>query len=92
MPDITRWGITDGMRLARTVGKELKDRVKFTSEEYIAAGERALKKYPNEWVIHYTLGDKYQAMGLYSEGLKNTQKCVEIRPNDIRSIYAHATS
>lgn len=92
MANILHWGLSDGLRLAQTVGKELDDPSKYTTEEFIFAAERALKKYPDEWVIYYTLGDKYQQMGYYAEGLKATQKCVEIRPDDIRSVYALATS
>jgi hypothetical protein len=44
-----------------------------------------------EWILYYTLADKYQELGYYTEGLKAAQKCVEIRPNDIRSVYALAT-
>ena len=90
--DIIRWGITDGFRLAKTVGKELNDPSTYTTEEFVAAGKRALMKYPDEWVIHYSIADKYQDLGYYAEGLRETQKCVEIRPNDIRSVYALATS
>ncbi len=92
MANITHWGITDGMRLAQTVGKELNDPSRYTTEEFLAAGVRALKKYPNEWVIHYTLADKFQQMGYYAEGIRETQICVELRPDDIRSAYALATS
>lgn len=92
MAKIIRWGLSNGFRLAQTVGKELNDPSRYTTDEFIAAAERALKKYPNEWVIYYSLGDKYQQMGYYAEGLKATQKCVEIRPDDIRSVYALATS
>ena len=92
MTKISRWGITDGFRLSQTVGKELNDPSRYTTEEFIAAAERALKKYPQEWVIYYSLGDKYQQLGYYAEALRSTQKCVEIRPKDIRSVYALATS
>lgn len=92
MPNIIRLGITDRIRFGQTAGKELDDPTRYTKEEFIAACERALKKYPNEWIIHYTLADKYQQMGYYAEGLRETQKCVEIRPNDLRSVYALATS
>ena len=34
----------------------------------------------------------YQKLGYYAQALQATQKCVEIRPNDIRSVYALATS
>jgi tetratricopeptide (TPR) repeat protein len=90
--NITRWGITDGFRLAQTVGKELTDPSRYATEEFITAAESALQKHPNEWVIYYSLGDKYQQMGYYANGLESTKKCVEIRPNDIRSVYALATS
>jgi tetratricopeptide (TPR) repeat protein len=92
MANIIRWGITDGMRLAKTLRGELNDPSNYTTEEFLAAGERALKKYPNEWVIHFVLADKYQEMGYYAEGLREAQRCVEIRPNDIRSVYTLATS
>jgi len=62
MPNITRWGFTDGIRLARILRKELNDPTNYTTEEFLAAGVRALKKYPNEWVIHYVLCDKCQAI------------------------------
>jgi len=80
------------MQLARTVGKELRNPSQYTPEEFVAAADRALKKYPDEWVIYYTLGDNFQQLGLYAQALQATQKCVEIRPDDIRSAYALATS
>ena len=92
MANIGRWGMTDGMRLAQTVGKELNNSSRYTTEEFVAAAERAIKKHPDEWVIYFTLGDKYQEHGYYTEGLKATQRCVQIKPNDIRSTYALATS
>jgi len=92
MASIVHWGLTDGFRLAQTVGKELIDPTRYTSEEFIVAAERAKKKYPNEWVIYYMLADKYQQLGYYTEALKASQKCVEIRPKDIRSVYALATT
>lgn len=92
MANIIRWGLTDGFRLAQTVRKELGNVSDPSPEEFIAAAERAKKRYPNEWVIHYMLADKYQQLGYYTEALLATQKCVDIRPKDIRSVYAHATS
>lgn len=92
MANIIRWGLTDGFRLAQTVGKELSDPSRYTPEEFIAAAERAKKKHPDEWVIYYSLADKYQQLGYYTEALLATQRCVEIRPKDIRSVYALATS
>ena len=92
MANIIRWGVTDGMRLAKTVGKELQNPANYTLEEFITAAECALEKYPDEWVIYYSLGDKYQQLGYYAEGLRVTQKCVKLRPKDIRSVYALATS
>lgn len=92
MANINHWGLTDGFHLSQTVGKELSDPSSFTPEEFIAAAERAKKKNPNDWIIYYTIADKYQQLGYYTEALLATQKCVEIRPNDIRSVYALATS
>ena len=47
--------------------------------------------FHHEWILYYALADKYQELGYYTEGLKAAQKCVEIRPNDIRSVYALAS-
>ena len=60
MANISRWGLKDGFRLAQTVGKELSDPSKYTPEEFIAAAERAKKKNPNEWVIYFSIADKYR--------------------------------
>lgn len=92
MANIISWGITDGYRVAQTVGKELGNPTSCTLEEFIAAAERAKIKSPNEWVIYYVLADKYQELGKYTDALLAAQKCVEIRPKDIRSVYALATS
>ncbi|MBW8011204.1 MAG: hypothetical protein FVQ83_08190 [Chloroflexi bacterium] len=89
---IEHWGVRDGIRLARTVGKELSNPSQYSSEEFIIAGESALKKFPNEWVIHYSLADKYQELGYYAEGIKATQECFKIRPKDISSAYALASA
>jgi tetratricopeptide (TPR) repeat protein len=90
--NVNRLGITDRIRFGQTAQNELPDPIRYTTEEFITACERALKKYPNEWIIHYLLGGKYQEKGYYAESLRETQRCIEIRPNDIRSAYAHATS
>ena len=92
MAKIVHWALKDGVRLAQTVGKELSNPSQYSPEEFVAAAERALKKSPNEWVIYYSLADKYQALGYYADALKSTQKCVELRPKDLRSVYALATS
>jgi tetratricopeptide (TPR) repeat protein len=92
MANIAHIGISDRYRLAQTIGKELGNRTSYTPEEFIAAGERAATKYPNEWIVFYALADKYQELGYYTEGLRAAQKCVELRPKDIRAVYALATS
>jgi len=92
MPNISRWGTTDGMRLARTVGKYLRDRSQYTTQEFIDAAERAALEYPDDWVIFYSLGDKYMSIGQLARALTACKRCVELKPNDIRSAYALATA
>jgi len=92
MPGISQWGLTDGMKLARTVGRHLSDRQTYSPQEFIEAAEKAAREQPNEWVIWFTLGDKYQATGQYVQSLQACKRCVELRPNDIRSAYALATA
>lgn len=92
MANIIGWGLIDGNRLARTVGRELSDPNNYSNEEFIRAAQIAARKHPNEWVIYYTLADKCQTEGFYSVALEATQRCVELRPRDLRSCYALAVS
>ena len=92
MANIIRWGIRDGMRLARTVGKYLRDPSQYTTLEFIEAAEKAASKNPDEWAIFYSLGDKYMEIGQYARALQTCKRCVELKPNDIRSVYALATA
>lgn len=92
MPNVISWGLLDGNRLARTVGKELSNPTSYTNREFIQAAQKAATKHPNEWVIYYGLADKCQAEGYYSASLEAAQRCVELRPKDIRSAYALATT
>ena len=87
-----RLSVIDGYRLARTVGDQLKDRTNYTIEEFIEAAEQAIKKNSDDWVTLYALGTKYPDIGKYAESIKILGRCVELRPKDIRSVYALATS
>lgn len=89
---ISHWGLIDGMKLARTVGRHLANRQTPSPQEFIEAAEKAARKHPDEWVIWFTLGDKCQAAGQYVRSLQACKRCVELRPNDIRSAYALATA
>ena len=70
----------------------LNDPNNFSTQEFIDAAERAAEIYPNEWVIFYQLGGKYMETGQYARMLQACRRCVELRPNDIRSTYALATA
>ncbi len=87
-----RLSLIDGYRLARKVGDHLKDSTKYTIEEFIQVAEQATKKYPGDWVTLYALGTKYPDIGKYTESIKILGRCVELRPKDIRSVCALATS
>jgi tetratricopeptide (TPR) repeat protein len=91
MANIIKWSPIDGFRLARTVGRNLRNPSQYTAEEFIAAAEKAAEQHPNEWVVFYSLADKYQDVGRYADALRVCKRCVELRPNDIRSAYALAT-
>ncbi len=62
------------------------------AEALIASLEWAAQNHPSEWVIYYVLGDKYQEVARYTDSLKACQRCVELRPSDIRSAYALGTA
>lgn len=92
MANVIGWSLLDGNRLARTVGRELVNPNSYSNVEFIQAAQKALKKHPREWIIYYSLADKYQSEGYYAEALKAAHKCVELKPKDIRSSYALASS
>lgn len=92
MASIAGWSLLDGNQLARTVGKELRDSLNYTNQEFIRAAQTAAEKHPKEWVIFYSLADKCQAEGFYSSALQAARKCVDLRPADLRSTYALASS
>jgi tetratricopeptide (TPR) repeat protein len=92
MAGISRWSLADGHRLARTVGRNLRNAAHYTTVEFIEAAEKAAGQHPKEWVVFYALGDKYQQVGRYVDALRACKRCVELRPNDIRSVYALATA
>jgi tetratricopeptide (TPR) repeat protein len=80
------------MALARAVGRHLKDPSNYSTAEFVEAAEAAAKEHPREWVVFYSLGDKYMALGEYARALQACKRCVELRPNDLRSAYALATA
>jgi len=92
MPSIVHVSMKDKHRLARTVGRHLKDRAGYTALEFVAAAEKAAEEHPDEWTVFWTLGDKYLQMGRYADALRASRRCIELRPADIRSVYARATA
>jgi tetratricopeptide (TPR) repeat protein len=84
--------LKDGFRLARTVGQYLEDQSNYTAEEFISVAEKAIRKHPDEWVILFSLGDKYQEIGRYVDSIKVLGRSVELRPKDLRSVYALTTA
>jgi len=92
MPSVTRWSLTDKFRLERTVGPYLKGRAEYTEEEFIEATEKAAEQHPNEWVVFITLAAEYGSVSRFADGLRASKRCVELRPDDIRSVFALATA
>ncbi len=92
MAKISGWSLFDGVRMARTVGRNLADRTNYTTEELIAAAESASQEHPSEWVVFYVLADKCSEVGRYADSLRACKRCVELRPKDLRSVYALATA
>ena len=61
-------------------------------KEAAAALEAAVEAKPREWVFWYALGDLYQPMGQFAESVRAAEKCVDLRPDDPRSLYALASN
>ncbi len=57
----------------------------------INALETALEKNPNEWVFWYVIGEYYMVNEEFAKCVQATRKCFELKPKDLRSIYAMAT-
>lgn len=61
-------------------------------KEAAATLEAAVEAKPSEWVFWYALGDLYQPLGEFAESVRAAEKCVDLRPDDPRSLYALATN
>jgi len=88
---LTRWSLWDRYRLARSVRPFVRDRAHYNADEFVEAAEKTAAKHPKEWVVFFSLSDKCCDLGRYSEALKAAKRCVELRPNDLRSVYGLAT-
>lgn len=93
MGSITAFSILERMKL----GSLTSGAPGFTSADQspkalIAALEWASHNHPTEWLIYYILGDQYQRVARYTDALRVCQRCVELRPDDIRSPYALGTA
>ncbi len=57
----------------------------------IAKLEQAALEHPTRWIIHYTLGDYCFRLARYADALRANLKCEELRPLDVRTMYALGT-
>jgi len=101
MAKITGWSIFDGLRLRRVLRPYLLRVLRRSSSESVAdaspahyarAAELASLDHPSNWLLFYVLGGKRLESNQLSASLAAALKCVELRPNDIRSAYALATT
>ena len=92
MVKINKYTLIERNRVARTIIRRLDDPLRYTREEFIQAAEQAMKEYPDEWIVFYIAGDYYAQMGRYTDSLRAVKRCVELRPNEIRSAYALASA
>ena len=90
MPSIFSLSDVDKRRLTTIAAPFLRSAV--SVEEHIEALVKAVAQHPNEWALFLELGDKYQQVGRYVESLRACKRCVELRPNDLLSVYALATA
>lgn len=101
MAKITGWSILDGLRLRRVLRPYLlrvlrrppsESVADATSEQYARAVELASLEHPSNWLLIYVLGSKRLELNQLSAALAAALRCVELRPNDIRSAYSLATT
>lgn len=89
---VVRFGVFARYHLVRTVGQHLVTTHPYTTSEFIEAAEKATKEYPNDWIVLYSLADKYADVGRYAEALNLCKRCVELRPRDARCTFALASA
>jgi hypothetical protein len=53
--------------------------------------EAAIRE-PKEWIYYYTLCDIFQTLGDLAQSMQACQVMGELRPNDIRTLYAMSTT
>lgn len=101
MSKITGWSIIDGFRFRRVLRPYLlRVQQKLPSENvadvptvlYARAVELASLEHPSNWLVFYVLGSKRLELNQLSASLAAALRCIELRPNDIRSVYSLATT
>jgi len=58
-----------------------------TEEIIKAIEENLLTKYPNRWLILYKLAMFYEEVGRYADSIILLGRCVELEPEELRSIF-----
>lgn len=92
MTKINKYTLGERHRVATTVIKHLDDPLNYTPQEFVEAAEKAIKEYPNEWIVFYIAADYYAQLGRYLDALRALERCVQLKPDEIRSAYALATT
>lgn len=90
--NVSNYSLLERFKLSQLISDGMDQSFERSREGMIDAGLKALLKHPNEWLLLYFLCDQYQGAGNYAEALSFSKKCVQVKPSDIRSTYAHATS
>jgi len=92
---LSSFGFFEKLKLAQVYASKAQEKgmpAEYLSDfDKIDALQAATEKNPNEWVYWAALAENWSAVGFYSVGLSDCQKCLELKPDDPRSTYAIAT-
>jgi len=100
MARITGWSVFENLHLQCLLRPFLRQvlrssvptsAARASPEQHARAVELASLRYPNEWHLFYVLGSKRLESNHLSASLAAASRCIQLRPNDIRSAYALAT-
>lgn len=91
LASIAEWSFLDSWKLSREVGRYLANPHDYCVDEFIEAAQKAVQEKPDSWVVWYSLADRCCQVGRYTEAMSACERCLDLRPRDIRSFYSIAT-
>jgi hypothetical protein len=89
---LDHWGPTDVMHMAGALGKTPSQYPlhPLNVEGQIETLEKAAQLSPDEWAVWHQLAQAYQKKKRYADFFRAANRCVNLKPKDVRSMFTLA--